>query len=249
MEKYNNFAYYYDELMADVDYSGWYDFFKSMLEKEKVNYSKVLEMGCGTGNITEEIYRDSKVRSITCFDLSEDMLVVAREKLAGYRNIKVLKQDMNEIELTDSYDLVISACDSINYIVEDEKLMKLFRKVYSLLNKGGAFIFDINSYNKLKNTIGNNTFIEDRDGIYYVWENEYREDMEEANFYLTFFIEGEDGKYERFDEHHVERAYRDEDIEKYLLESGFESVKLYHDFELNKKHSEDVERSFFIAIK
>lgn len=250
MESYIEFASYYDSLMYDVDYRSWYGFLKEILEKEGISYSSVLEMGCGTGNITEQICRDEKVKSVTCFDLSEEMLVIAKQKLKGIPNLEILRQDMTEMSIKKHYDLVLSCCDSINYITDEESLKKVFESTYSLLNDGGTFLFDINSYYKLSEIIGDNTFTEDRDGIFYVWENEYEIDSEQCNFYLTFFIEDEQsGKYSRFDEHHVERAYRSEKILELLKESGFEDVRIYCDFDFSKDCKDRAERIFFLCKK
>lgn len=250
MESYIEFASYYDSLMYDVDYESWYDFLKEILGKEGISYSSVLEMGCGTGNITEQICHDEKVKSVTCFDISEEMLVIAKQKLNGVPNLEILRQDMTEISIKKNYDLVLSCCDSINYITDEESLRKVFKNTYSRLNDRGAFLFDINSHYKLSEIIGDNTFTEDRDGIFYVWENEYESESQLCNFYLTFFIEDEQsGKYSRFDEHHVERAYRSEKIVELLKESGFEYVKMYCDFELSKDCKDKAERIFFLCKK
>lgn len=250
MEKYSDFAYYYDSLMYDVDYKRWYGFLKEILKKEKVEYSTVLEMGCGTGNITEQICKDDRVKGVTCFDLSEDMLVIAKEKLRGNANLDIIKQDMSDMNISKKFDLILSCCDSINYIVEEGRLENVFRKSYELLNPGGALLFDINSYHKLREIIGNNTFTEDREGVYYIWENEFEEEEELSNFYLTFFIEDlESGHYTRFDEHHIERAYRKEKVIDMLKSSGFESISVYCDFDASKGCGDGAERMFFLCKK
>lgn len=250
MESYIDFANYYDSLMYDVDYKSWYDFLKCVLKKEGVNYSSVLEMGCGTGNITEQICNDEVVKSVTSFDISEEMLIIAKEKLKGKANLEILKQDMTEINIKKKYDLVLSCCDSVNYIVEEEGLEKVFKSAYNLLNSGGALLFDINSYYKLSEIIGDNVFTEDRDGIYYIWENEYERDRDLCNFYLTFFIEDKNtGQYSRFDEHHLERAYREDKILELLGKSGFETVSIYCDFELSSDCKSKAERIFFLCKK
>lgn len=250
MEKYRDFAYYYDSLMYDVDYEAWYGFLREILEKEKMEYGNVLEMGCGTGNMSEQICRDDRVKAVTCFDLSEEMLIIAKEKLSGNANLDIIKQDMTDMNISKKFDLILSCCDSINYIVEEEDLEKVFQKSYELLNPGGALLFDINSYYKLSEIIGNNVFTEDREGVYYVWENEYEEETELCNFYLTFFIEDrESGSYSRFDEHHIERAYRVEKVIEILRNTGFESISTYCDFDASKDCGDRAERIFFLCKK
>lgn len=250
MQSYDKFAKFYDELMYDVDYEEWYRFIKDISDG---SYRKVLEMACGTGNITEQLCEDDDVAHVTCFDLSEEMLIEANQKLKKYPNVKILKQDMVSINMRDQkYDLVLCACDGMNYILENESLKKVFENAYELLEDDGQFIFDMNSYNKLKNTIGNNTFVDENENVFYVWENEYDEDSDVCGFYLTFFVKQENGSYERFDEVHHERAYKAEYVTGLLSQVGFGQVKIHCDFEKSSAETCDeteAERVFFVCRK
>lgn len=64
-------------------------------------------------------------------DNSEDMLEIASEKREkSGLNILYLLQDMREFELYGTVKAVVSICDSINYILEEDDL----REVFSLVN-------------------------------------------------------------------------------------------------------------------
>ena len=52
MEIYNHFAYIYDVLMDDVDYSGWVDYIERILKIYGVKPARIVDLACGTGNIT-----------------------------------------------------------------------------------------------------------------------------------------------------------------------------------------------------
>lgn len=246
MKAYGDFANLYDELMEDIDYEKWFHYIEDIFKKLNKKPEKILEIACGTGNLTE--YFCQANYKVTCSDLSEEMLTVAYEKLKGYKNVKILRQDMTELSLgKNKFDAIVSACDSINYITEEENLLKVFKNAYEHLEDGGLFIFDINSYYKLKNIIGENIFIEDTDDIFYVWDNEFIEEEEICNFYLTFFVrEGE--VYTRFDETHRERAYRNEDIVELLKHVSFKDIEMYDSFSFNNVKN-DSERVFFIGVK
>lgn len=246
MKAYGDFAELYDQLMYDIDYDKWFCYIEDIFKKYNKNPKKILEMACGTGNLTKHFCESDY--KVTCFDLSEEMLTVAYDKLSAYRNVKILKQDMTNLTLGDNkFDAVIAACDSINYITEDEDLLKVFKNVYEHLEDGGLFIFDINSYYKLKNIIGENIFIEDTEEIFYVWDNEFIEETDICNFYLTFFVK-ENDHYNRFDEMHSERAYKNEDVLNKLKLSGFKDVEVYDNFNFDKVKN-DSERVFFVAVK
>lgn len=246
MEPYKLFANYYDKLMYDVDYKAWFKY----IEKIFYNYNKspktILEMACGTGNLT--YYLAEKGYKVTCFDISDDMLSIAYNKLVGFNNVKILSQDMINFNINKKFDVVISICDSINYIINSDDLYKTFKNVYNHLEDGGIFIFDINSYYKLKYIIANNIFLDEKDNIFYIWQNEFNEENNLSNFYLTFFINSKNNEYFRFDEEHVERAYKISEIKELLNKANFHNITCYGDFTFNEP-SDKTERIHFIAKK
>lgn len=245
MNSYNEFASIYDELMNDFDYEKWADYIVSIFKLYKIEPKEILEMACGTGNLTYQMV--SRGYNLVSFDLSSEMLTKAYEKLNRFKNIRLLNQDMINFKLNKKFDSVISICDSINYIIRPEDLYKVFENVYNHLKDGGIFIFDINSFYKLKEIISNNTFIEDREEVFYTWQNEFDCYNNICNFYLTFFIrDGE--RYYRFDEEHQEKAYKIEEIINLLKRVGFNRIDYFDCFTFNKLNP-DSERINFIAIK
>lgn len=246
MNIYNEFAHIYDELMDDFDYEKWFKYIEAIFSRYEKVPKKILEMACGTGNIS--YFFGNKGYKLTSFDISDDMLAKAYSKLNKFKNIKLLKLNMIDFKLNDKFDSVISLCDSINYILKDEDLQGTFVNVYEHLESNGIFIFDINSCHKLKNTIGNNIFLEDRDDIFYIWQNEYEEENNISNFYLTFFHSEDGNTFKRFDETHRERAYRVEEVENMLLKAGFKTIDVYEGFTFKEPNLES-ERINFVAMK
>src|SRR5690554_2449168 len=120
MNIYNEFANLYDELMGDFDYENWFNYIEEIFNRYNKSPKKVLEMACGTGNLS--YYLASRGYQLTCFDLSEDMLSKAYAKLRRFKNIKLLNQNMVDFKFNESFDSIISICDSINYITENEDL-------------------------------------------------------------------------------------------------------------------------------
>ncbi len=246
MDIYNKFASIYDELMMDFNYEDWFSYIEKIFNKYEKNPRRVLEMACGTGNLS--YYIAKKGYNLTCFDLSEDMLSKAYEKLRRFKNVNLIRQNMIDFNLNRSYDCVVSICDSINYITEKEDLLQTFKNVWNHLENDGIFIFDINSFYKLKYIIGNNTFVEDREEVFYTWQNYYDENKNICEFYLTFFY-SEDGEcYERFDEEHKEKAYKLDEIIELLEKAGFRNIDYFQAFGFEKP-IEKTERINFVAIK
>ncbi|MDR7870401.1 MAG: class I SAM-dependent methyltransferase [Tissierellaceae bacterium] len=243
---YDNFAYLYDELMNDFDYEKWFEYIQEIFIKYNKKPVNILEMACGTGSLSYYIGKEGY--KLTCFDLSEEMLSIAYDKLKRYKNIKILRQDMTNFNVNKKFDSVISICDSINYILDKKDLLKTFTNVYNHLNDDGMFIFDINSYYKLKEVIGNNTFVEDRDNIFYTWQNFYDDESDICDFFLTFFYAEDGDNFIRFDEEHQEKAYKTEEIEILLKEVGFKSVDVYDAFTFDSPGKRS-ERINYVATK
>jgi len=179
-------------------------------------------------------------------DLSDDMLSIAMEKATNENlDIRFIRQDMTAFELYGSVDAIICTLDSVNYITSPAKLQKMFELAKYYLNPNGILIFDISSEHKLTNILGNNSFINDLDDVFFTWENEYNLKTKICKFFLTFFIKN-GAKYERIDEVQSQRVYKASDINKYLEKSGLKAVGFFDSLSFNKP-TEFSERLFFVA--
>lgn len=247
MEEYGKLADYYDFLMKDVDYNSWYKFIINEIKKSKISTDKVLEIGCGTGNITGYLKKDLNIKKVTAVDISEEMLVKLQDKIGYSNKVEVLAVDIVDMRVEKKYNVILACCDTINYILE-ENIETVFKKIYNSLEQDGIFHFDINSYYKLRHILGNNIFVNEEKNIFYTWENEFFEDTEECMFHLNFFVKNEkDSGYNRFTEEHIEKAYKEEDIVDLLEKIGFKDIKLYYDFK--EKIDEKASRILIFAKK
>lgn len=135
MEMYGEFAGVYDELMDNIPYEKWAERLDCLIRKYGVSApgqtaseplesekNLVLDLGCGTGTLTELMYQ--KGYDMIGVDNSEDMLNIAMGKReASGAEILYLLQDMRELELYSTVGTVFSVCDSLNYILEEEELL------------------------------------------------------------------------------------------------------------------------------
>ena len=80
MASYQSFAQVYDLFMDKIDYDGWSASLISLLKEYGVDDGLVLELGCGTGSMTERLARAGY--DMIGADLSADMLDIAMEKRA-----------------------------------------------------------------------------------------------------------------------------------------------------------------------
>ena len=248
MNQYSDFAFVYDELMHDVDYDNWVKYIEDIIKSENVQVQNILELACGTGNLTIPLTK--KNYDIAGIDISEEMLQVAREK-AEKENVELvlLEQDIVELDFdVTNLDCILCGCDGFNYITYDEDLEGVFAKCHELLKENGLFIFDISSYYKLSTVLGNNMYGENRENVAYMWQNYFDDEQNLVEMELTFFVADENGKYDKHEERHLQRAYTEEEILDMLEEAGFSDIKVYGDFTFEQPE-EDCERVFFVCRK
>ena len=187
MEAYTSFAYVYDTFMDNVPYGEWARHIREKLCEHGVTDGIVLDLGCGTGTMTERL--SGYGYDMIGVDNSEEMLELAMEKKteSGY-DILYLLQDMRGFELYGTVRAVVSVCDSVNYITEPDELEEVFRLVNNYLDPKGIFLFDFNTVHKYRDVIGDSTIAEDRGVCSFIWDNRYYEKEQINEYDLTLFI-------------------------------------------------------------
>jgi SAM-dependent methyltransferase len=243
---YKEFANIYDELIyEDINYDEVADKIIGLCSENNLDFEDYLDLACGTGNVSINVAKYFK--NIYAVDLSDDMLNVAFDKFKKNKiKAKVICQDMCELSLNKKFNLITSVLDSTNYITEDEDLFNYFSNVYEHLKENGLFIFDINSYYKLSTILGNNIYTYSSEEIFYTWENSFEEDI--LNMFLTFFVKSKDNLYEKFEEEHIERAYKEEYIEKILKKCKFKILNKFSGYS-NIEVNENSERILYVVSK
>ncbi len=242
---YNDFATVYDSFMEDTPYDKWMTFINKTLQQEGVTPNIICDLGCGTGKMCELFAKDG--REVIGIDGSEEMLMIAREQAMDKElDILYLLQDMSTFELFGTVDVIVSTCDSLNYLTEAEQVLSTFKWVNNYLEKGGIFIFDMVTPYKYQHVLGDQVFAQQTEDAAYIWENYYDEATGTNEFQVTFFIEDEDGRYFRTEEVHYQKAYQVEQVKALLEEAGMELVGVYDDY-TDALYSETTERMTFVA--
>lgn len=245
MEAYTEFATVYDTFMDNVPYEAWEKYLVDILKAEGINDGLLLELGCGTGRMTRLLAAEGY--DMIGVDNSEEMLSVAREYTMENTEILYLLQDMREFELYGTVKAIVSICDSMNYITEDEDLLEVFKLVNNYLDPEGVFIFDLNTVYKYEKILGEQTIAENREDASFIWDNYYDEEEQINEYDLALFIpEGKDGLYRKYEEVHYQRAYELELVKELLEKAGMEFVTAYDAFTKNPVN-EKSERIYVIA--
>ncbi len=246
MEVYNDFAEVYDLFMEDIEYDTWVNYLENIWDKFNIKPNLIAELGCGTGNITQRLAQ--KGYDMIGIDISDTMLLKAKEKaMEDNLEILYLMQDMREFELYGTVDCIISLCDSLNYITEEEDLLEVFKLVNNYLEPKGLFIFDMNTEYKFKNILGDNVFAETEESAAYIWENFYDEEEKMNEYYVNFFVKEEKSQlYRRFEEEHYEKAYDIETVKRLIEKAGLKILAVYDAFTFEAPKS-DSERIYFVV--
>ncbi len=248
MEAYTGFAQVYDLFMDNVPYGQWSEYVISLLKEYGVEDGLVLELGCGTGKMTRRLAAAGY--DMIGRDNSEEMLQVAKEAeslgAGGQPDILYLLQDMREFELYGTVLAVVSVCDSINYILEEEELGKVFGLVNNYLDPGGIFIFDLNTQYKYREVLGEAVFCENREEGSFIWENFYDEERRLNQYDLTLFIQEEGKRYRKYEETHLQRGYGELQVKALLEQAGMEFVAMFDAF-TREPVKETSERIYMIA--
>lgn len=248
MESYGEFAKVYDIFMDTCNYEDWAGYIRERLTEDGITDGLVLELGCGTGTMTELLCEAGY--EMIGVDNSEEMLAEAMEKrIASGHDILYLLQDMQEFELYGTVRAVVSVCDSLNYIMEEEELRRVFSLVNNYLDPGGLFIFDMNTVYKYQELLGDTTIAENREEGSFIWENSYDPDTGVNVYELALFLPREDGLYEKCEEIHYQRAYPREVICRLLAEAGLELLGVYDAYTLNPPAADSGRLTFLAREK
>ena len=134
IDTYNEIAQEYEKEFGN-DYSDtpYIDIFLNYLDGKKV-----LDIGCGVGNLTKYIL--DKGFNVDGIDLSEEMLNIAKSK---YDDINFLQMNMKDIILDKKYDGIMLAY-SLFHLTKQE-VLEVLPKYYSLLNNNGKMLLILQS--------------------------------------------------------------------------------------------------------
>ena len=275
MEAYSSFAQVYDLFMDNVPYEEWSEYVIALLKEEKIEDGLVLDLGCGTGKMTrllakagydmigidnseemleiarEYLYEQDEAKvlglDVEEIDIDEQGEEEFQEEMGtSKRNILYLLQDMREFELYGTVRAVISICDSMNYILEEEDLLQVFKLVNNYLDPKGIFIFDMNTRYKYAELLGETTITESREEGSFIWENYFDEEEDVNQYDLTLFIREDGDLYRKYEETHFQRVYDLDTVKGLLKEAGMEFVAAYDAF-TKEPVREDSERIYIIA--
>ena len=240
---YEDFSYIYDKLSFDLEYEKYANNILSLVEKNNIKKENMLELAAGSGMLTNFFFDEFK--NIDALDISTDMLNVFANKY-DVDNVNLIYYDMVEFENPNSYDLIVILLDSINYVTDPRDLERLFKNCYKNLKPNGLLVFDINSEYKMNEVFGSNCYVYEYEDIFYTWDNFMEDEL--VDMHLNFFIEDEDGRYDRIYEYQQERAYGRDFVKRLVAKAGFSDIKMFDEDDMGKI-KEDSLRILYQAVR
>jgi ubiquinone/menaquinone biosynthesis C-methylase UbiE len=150
-----------------------------LMDRIKKKPASVLEIACGTGIVTSHLRRTLPSSSkLTATDISQDMISIARSKLADKR-IEWKLVDAQKLPFDEeSFDLVIS---QFGYMFVPDK-PKAFSEIFRVMTPGGILMF--NTWDKIEhnrvvsiaNKVINSYFANDPTQFYQIQFSMYNPD-------------------------------------------------------------------------
>nr|MBN2278298.1 class I SAM-dependent methyltransferase [candidate division Zixibacteria bacterium] len=134
---------YYDIAFDFRDIPAECDFLETICRKfSERPLSSMLELCAGPAYHSIEMARREK--NVTALDISEDMVAygLAKAKEAEV-SFKYIPGDMTDFKLSESYDLVLLAMDSISYLPDNKAVYDNFKCVSHCLSDKGLYVIEI----------------------------------------------------------------------------------------------------------
>jgi SAM-dependent methyltransferase len=236
---YSELAAFYDRLQT-ADYAKIGSYYHRLLPENGI----LLDLACGTGTLSR--YFADLDYDVIGVDISTEMLSEAMKN--PHKKVQYLCQDMTELDLFGTIDCCICVLDGINHLPGKKAVKEAFSRVSLFMNKGGVFVFDVNTLYKHEEILSGNTFIYELEGLYCVWENSAC-DNGRINMTLNMFSQNNKNRenWERHTENLSETAYNLSEITQMLEETGFGDIKIY-DWLSEKPVHKMSEKAVYIAI-
>lgn len=240
---YAQFAKVYNRLMSGKKYEIWDKLIGEIVGSYRMPAgSRCLDIACGTGRVSK-LLADRGFR-VTGIDSSKEMIAEARKLYGEIAAFKLA--DIRDFAVKNlKADFAVSFYDSLNYLLTDADMVKMFRAVKRHLAPGGIFLFDMNTRDHVAASQHNKPRVFQGDGFTAAFEFGGRGRIWTLDIDLFFHKKG--GKFTHSHETHKERGYDEADILPLLQSAGLshrETRREYKTYEDGKKH---LSRLYFIA--
>jgi SAM-dependent methyltransferase len=225
------FSEIYDLFYAHKTYTQEAQFVQFLLQRfGDQPKQKILELGCGTG--THSFMLEEYGHEIIATDLSPDMIekAIIKAKSRGSK-IRFAAQDMLELDqLERPFDAVICLFDSFCYILDNDDVDAVLKRVHDHLKPGGLLIFEFWNAAAMINhldPIRVKRLTHGEDEIIKISEAEldYQHQLYKVKY--TLYEMHADSSCQTYTEQHTNRFYQIQEMSYFLTQAGFTPLKWY----------------------
>jgi len=138
VNSYNKNSHNYDETYFFLnDYKGEAEFIKKLLDSRNINLSKskLLDLGCGTGNLFSFLPALQKVG----IDISNNMIKIAKEK--NIPKSKFIVRDILDFETKEKFDIIYISTFLVQTFKTFNELENFLFKIKNNLSENGVILF------------------------------------------------------------------------------------------------------------
>ena len=236
---YNEFAYFYDEFNGEADYDALFAYVLRKLKENGIQNGIVADFGCGTGDLT--LMLSQAGYDVIAVDQSEEMLAVLRDKADQLG----IAQGLLLLRLYGTIRAAVSTFDTYSHIGPWQNFEKAIRRAAFFMEKGGVFLFDLNTPYKNRQVLGENLFTFEGPDASCRWQNHYLAEEQAVEISIDIHYNDTD---EDFHEQFKEYSYELQQVTQVLEKYGF-AVQSVEDGESFGALQPDSQRFIFTCIK
>lgn len=233
---YTELSLVYDRILEHVDYSAWYKYILSIMERYAGETNFILELGCGTGRFGVKFSADGY--TIFGMDRSFDMLKAAR--MRAVKNFRIFCGDIRHFHLRAKPDFIFCVHDTMNYLLTKKDFRSALRCVKNVMKENSVFLFDITTPYNIETYFENNTTVYSINGRSVEWSNSFN--RKKALVHSAFRFHNGDGTYR--EENHIQRLYTVPEIKAMLKKEGFVLADVFGDYGFEAPDSKTVMINF-----
>jgi SAM-dependent methyltransferase len=229
-ETYTQFARYYD--LYAGNYSADLPLYRSLCAPG----SRMLEIGCGTGRVLKALLEAGA--QVAGVDISDDMLDLARTKLAGSLDsgqLRLLHHDFRFLPLDETFDHIFVTFYTFNYLLTTGEQSSFLSNVYKSLAPHGTLLLDLFYPQPLARPESNNWWTESLldDGGVIVLLRQKRSMKGAIEERVQIYHKGAD----RDEIVTLRRYVSKQEVVSLLREVGFGSVRIADGYAMDTLHS------------
>jgi ubiquinone/menaquinone biosynthesis C-methylase UbiE len=237
VKPYEKLSLVYNGLMKNVDYTKWSKYILEIAGEYVDDGARILELAAGNCKMADIITR--RYKNFIGTDISLSML-----KTAKNNKLRKICCDMTELPLKIKFDFIFSAFDSVNYILKQKTLFRLFKEVYLILKDNGIFTFDVSLENNSLNFLVEKMTDDYYTSFSFTRTNKYNK--RNRIHYNSFIITHDSGS--EIKEVHKQKIYDIRTYFKLAEEAGLSTEACYDCFTFNDVNRES-ERAQFVMRK